>query len=172
MQADVAAAIRGLIASPRIAAASSVVGVLYPGHPAGSVEDEQRLLKWAALSHRLPAGSVVVAASMVVEAPARALALSLNSEAEDTGCFVVADPEGRLGAVLRAPTVETSFGPLYAPSTFALLDGAAVEVWHPVDPILDAEIVNGWLEASEAARAGQGHVAHSQRKTGEGQHGG
>lgn len=160
------AVIRDLIASPRIAAASSAVVVLFPGHPAETLrEDERRLLRWAAFSLGLPASSVVVASSMVPGAADRPLALSLSSVGEDTGCFVVADPEGRLGEVLDAPTVETSSGPDYAPSTFALVDGA-VEVWHPVDPILDAEIVNSWLEAHEATRAGQGHVAHSQCNTG------
>ena len=146
------AVIRELVHFPRVDAASSFVVVFYPGQSPASLDDERRLLKWAAPSHDLPASSVVVAASMRPEAAARPLAVSLNSVAEDSGCFVVADPEGRLGAALDAPTAETSTGRVYAPSTIALLDGAALEVWHPVDPALDAEIFFTWLEAGEARR--------------------
>jgi hypothetical protein len=126
--------------------ASWLAVVFYPGRlDHGVARDEQRLLTWSELSVGGAGDIAVLAVSAHPDAGRRPLASALSAVSDESNLWVVCDPRGLIGSALGVPVVQTQAGSAYEHSTLLMRGGRPVQLWHPVDPRRDAEIVSGWI---------------------------
>lgn len=125
-------------------------------------QDEQRLLTWSELSVGGAGDIAVLAVSAHPDAGRRPLASALSAVSDESNLWVVCDPRGLIGSALGVPMCQTQAGLAYEHSTLLMRGGRPVQLWHPVNPSRDAEIVSEWIAKQppiEHAVAGRERVS-------------